>query len=455
MRRLHFIPLLVLAACGGDTKCDPVAQTGCDNGMVCEEVTGTDPACFAAVEIDGKVIDLATQQGIAGARIVAVDVNGTAQSNIVISGQDGTYKLPIPTQRNPDGTTVALATVLLRADAVGYGPFPGTIRQPLPIDLGMATMTGSGYIFKSAQTDIGLLKLDAGGAGTIHGAVDLPDDHAGVLVVAESAGKGYSAIAARDGAYAILNLPAGHYAVTAYALGHVYTAAETDVATSDVTLDLHLDATAATSVSGTVQIVNGGGASATSIVLFVESTYDPVTGRGVQPSNFRAPGPGVAPNVTGAFTIDGIPPGHYVAVGAFENDGLVRDPDTCISGTADVHITVVAGQPLAISQGFKITGALAVMSPGATTAEMVTGNPTFTWADDSGEDQYLVEVFDPFGQRIWMKTTPGVSGGMPSLAYDGNPALQPGAYYQFRVTSSKNQCQLARTEDLRGVFYLP
>ena len=31
---------------------------------------------------------------------------------------------------------------------------------------------------------------------------------------------------------------------------------------------------------------------------------------------------------------------------------------------------------------------------------------------------------------------------------------QSGAYYQFRATSSKNQCQLSRTEDLRGVFYL-
>ena len=454
--RFLFVPLLVLGACGSDNKCDPVALTGCDNGKTCEEVTGKDPACFAAVEIDGKVTDLADQHGIAGARVVAVDVNGTAQSNVVITAADGTYKLPIPTTRNADGTVVALATVQLRADAEGYGSFPGTVRQPLPIDLTMATMTNGGYVFKSSLSDIGLLKLAAGGGtGKLHGIVDLPEDHAGVLVVAESSSIGFSAIAERGGDYAILNLPAGHYVVTAYALGHVYTTAETDVATADVALDLHLGADLPTSVAGSVQIVNGGTGTATSVVLFVDSTYDSTTGRGVQPPNFRSPGPGIAPNVTGAFTIDGIPPGKYVAVAAFENDDLVRDPDTCISGTADVHIVVAAGQPLTIAQGFKITGALAVISPGATTAEMVTGNPTFMWADDSGEDLYLVEVFDSFGQRIWMKTTPGVSGGAPSLAYDGTPALQSGAYYQFRVTSSKNQCELSRTEDLRGVFYLP
>jgi len=84
----------------------------------------------------------------------------------------------------------------------------------------------------------------------------------------------------------------------------------------------------------------------------------------------------------------------------------------------------------------------------------VTGTPTFSWADDSSEDQYLVEVFDSFGQRIWMNTMSGVSGGNPSMAYAG-PALQPGMYYQWRATSSKSQCELARSEDLRGVFFLP
>ncbi|MEO7095335.1 MAG: hypothetical protein ABI175_18910, partial [Polyangiales bacterium] len=97
---------------------------------------------------------------------------------------------------------------------------------------------------------------------------------------------------------------------------------------------------------------------------------------------------------------------------------------------------------------------------GAAAAEPVTGAPTFRWADDSSEDEYLVEVFDAFGRRIWMATTPGISGGTASLAYAG-PALAAGMYYQYRVTSSKQsggqaqRCELARTEDLRGVFFAP
>ena len=450
----------LLAACGGDDTnkpCDPTAQTGCDNGQVCEQVKDLEPACFAPVLIKGRVLDLSTKAGIAGARVVAVDVNGAAASGVAVSSADGSYALAIPATRSMDGTPAAV-TVSLRADAPGYQSFPGTVRQALPIDTSAAIADGGGFTVKSTLTDIGLLAGAGGGAGSIKGHVAVPEDHAGILVVAESAGRGLAVIAARDGDYQIFNVPAGHYAVTAYSVGHVYPAVEIDVASAAVKADLALSGDPAGTVTGSVSIVNGGGASATSVVAFVESTFDPTTGRGVPPPGLRAPSTGV-PNVTGAFTIAGIPPGRYVLVAAFENDGLVRDPDHCISGTADVHVTVGVGATVAAPSTFKVTGSLAVVSPGAMAAEAISGSPTFTWADDSGEDQYLVEVFDAFGQRTWMTTIPAVSGGTPSVAYAG-PALVPGMYYQYRVTSSKmnggsgQRCELARTEDLRGVFYL-
>ena len=292
----------------------------------------------------------------------------------------------------------------------------------------------------------------------IRGKVSVPDDHAGVLVVAETGATGFAAIASRDGDYQIFNLGAGHYKVTAYAVGHVYTTAETDVAAVGVALDLALSSAAPGSLTGQVSVVNGGGASTTSVVTFVESTFDPTTGRGIAPPGLRSPRTG-PPNVTGSFAIDGIPPGRYVVVAAFENDGLVRDPDHCISGTADVHVEVAAGQPAVSPNVFKITGALAMSAPGADAAEALTAAPTFKWADDSSEDHYLVEVFDAFGQRTWMSTMPGVSGSSPSMTYAG-PALQAGMYYQWRVTSLKTNshggadCELSRSEDLRGVFFM-
>jgi len=59
-----------------------------------------------------------------------------------------------------------------------------------------------------------------------------------------------------------------------------------------------------------------------------------------------------------------------------------------------------------------------------------------------------------------MSTMPGVSGSSPSMTY-GGPPLQTGMYYQWRVTSLKAnthggaECELSRSEDLRGVFFLP
>jgi len=452
------VSIVAAAACGGSNgPCDPVAQSGCDDGKVCEQVAGSDtPACFAPVELRGRVLDLASNAGVAGARVVAVDVNGAAASGVAISASDGGYRLQVPAQRDAGGAPGAFP-VTLRADAAGYQSFPGAIRQPLPVDVATAVAMNGSYVVQSSLTDVGLIAHSAG-PGAIHGRVEIPDDDAGVLVVAEASGQGSAVIAARDGDYAIFNLAAGHYAVTAYARGHVYATTEVDV-TGDTRLDLALTTAAPGALSGQVSIVDSGGSSgATSVVAFIESTFDPVTGRGVPPPGLRAPSSG-PPTITGAFTIDGVPPGKYVVVAAFENDGLVRDPDHCIAGTADVHVQVSAGQTASIGTAFKVTGALAVMAPGATQAEAVTAAPTLSWADDASEDHYVVEVFDAFGQRVWNTTIPGVSGGTPSVAYGG--PMTPGMYYQFRVTSTKAQggsgptCELSRTEDLRGVFYVP
>jgi hypothetical protein len=443
-------------ACGGDDdkSCDAVAQSGCDDGLVCEQVADGEPTCFAPIHVRGKVLDLADAHGISGARVVAVDVNGAAVSSVAISGSDGTYALPIPAQRNAAGMPSAFP-VSLRADAARYQGFPGTVRQALPLDVGAAAADGDGFVIKSALTDIGLIAEPNASTGSIHGKVAVPDDHAGVLVVAESNMKGFAGIVSRDGEYTIFNLAPGHYAVTAYSVGHVYTAKEIDVAASAVTVDLALASDAPGSLTGDVTFADAAGVSNTSVVAFVESTFDITTGRGIAPPGLRSPRTG-APNITGPFSIDGVPPGRYVVVAAFENDGLVRDPDLCIAGTDDVHVQVTAGQP-ATPTSFKVTGALEVIAPGADVAESVTGAPTFMWTDDASEDQYLVEVFDSFGQPVWTQTTAGVSGGMPSLAYGG--PLIPGMYYQWRVTSSKSptgeRCNISRSEDLRGVFYMP
>ncbi len=447
--------------------CAPCVESeDCGENAVCDSGPDGAPGCYEPVVIRGRVFDLETGEGIGGARIVAIDANGAPTSSVAISEADGSYELGVPTERNAEGLVVG-AQVTLRADASGYQTFPGGIRQALPIDTTAPVESeetdDADLVVQSALTDIGLLAMPAGsGTGSIHGVVAESEDALyGTLVVAETGGVGKSGIADRDGEYAIFNLDAGDYSVQGYARGVVYEAAAVTLgAAEDLQVDLALSGDATATLDGSIQIVNGGAGNASSVILVVESTFDEALKRGDAPPGLRAPEPGITVaegGISGGFTIDGIPPGRYVILAAFENDFLVRDPDTCISGTDILYQEFTAGQLVDNTDGFKVTGSLDVISPGAEGPEAVTGNPTLSWVDDSSEDEYHVAVFDSFGEIIWETDIPGESGGDPAVTY-GGPALEEGMYYQFRATSLRtgggDTCEISRTEDLKGVFFV-
>jgi len=449
--------LAAAVGCGGDDgPCDPAANSGCDDGLVCEEVEGGDPACFAPVLVRGDVIDLGDQSAIGGANVVAVDVDRAAVSNVGTSNDEGRYEIRIPSTRNADGAPAAIE-LTLRADATGYESFPGGLRQPLPIDTATAVEgDNDGWVLDTAQSDIGLFALaDTTNNAKITGHVELPAG-AGAIVVAENSSgtgiTGYDAVVGRDGNFAILNLPAGDFTVRAYSVGLVHESVDVTLAASGTQdVDLGLTDAAAQPITGTLQFVNAG-TQVTSVVLFVESTFDANLSRGAAPPLLRAD------NVTGSFTIEGVPPGRYVVLAAFDNDELVRDPDTCIAGTSIVSVEV-ADQPVAIADSFKVTAALAMLQP---TADAVYqgGLPTFSWVDDSSEDMYRVTVYDSFGQVAWTQDIAGSSGTNPVVTYDGT-AL-PTGYYQVRVTSLRTTggtggsvCEISTSEDLAGVFFVP
>lgn len=443
-----------VGACGGgdDGVCDPDALTGCDNGLVCERVQGGEPTCLAPVVVRGQVFDLLDDSAVAGARIVALDINGAAVSSVAISDSAGSYELPIPSTRLEDGTPVPLE-LTLRADAAGYLTFPSGLRQSLPIDTGAAVVDNEKHVVQSALTDIALLELPAGaGTGEIYGSVELPAERVGVLVVATGVdGVGYSGVVNLSGEYRIHNLPPGSYTVTGYGRGVNYQSAQIDLAEAEAKVDLVLDSAAPGTVTGSIELANAPGDAVTTVILAVESTFDDFWGRGQTVPGLRAPEPGEAANVSSAYTIENVPAGRYVVLAAFENDGLVRDPDLSIGGTVTLHIEVLPGMTTEVD-GFKVTEALQIFGPGADAPEPVTGNPTFSWKDDASEDQYLVEVFNAFGELIWDTTINGVTGADPVVEYAGDPLI-PGMYYQFRVTSSKDGVPISRTEDLKGVFY--
>lgn len=476
LRALAYLALLAagsLLACGDDDEADgacvPGTAEGCRGDRVCEEVTGGEPACFAPLVLRGRVIDLASGAGVEGATVVALDVNGSARSTVVLSDDDGEYEIGLPVRRDERGAPVQDA-VTLRVAAAGYQEFPSPPREALPIELtatdgsaGDDAGAASALIVMNAATEVGLIALpsEAAAFATIEGAIE-HEIGAGALVVAVQGERAVAtAIADLDSVFTLFNVPAGETRVEAYAAGMQVMPETRVVETRARVQDVVLEATTVglARVSGSVSIVNAPGGLTTSVILVLESTFvqSPGIARGTAPLGLRVQ------RVSGAFEIEGVPPGKYAALAAFENDQLVRDPDEGIAGTAVVHIEVAANAgEVDLGESFKITEALAVVAPGASGIAMLPSaqDPTFSWADDSSEDGYELRVFDAFGELVHEALDVARVSGSETATYTWSGAdLTPGMIYQFRVMSYRegravggSRAYISATEDLRGVF---
>lgn len=455
-----------------DVNDDPDGRP-CADGLACEPIFGAaESVCGAPIEIRGQVVDASTLAAIEGALVNGLDRTGAPLGQIAASDAAGNYVLLVSAPRNEDGTISAEAQYTLQGFAADYAPFPSGIRVALPIsatDAVLESKTPEGeetaidvWVIENPSTTIGLIQLPEAQRGgvAISGKV-LGVAPAGTLVVAEGPDPAPYGVADAGGAYTLFNVKPGAVTLRGYRSGLEVTPRELTVEGAPQTgIDLSVAAEgndALATVDGSVNIVNAPGGSLTSVVLVPVSVFNGNLLRGPVPFGLRAPDPGVLPNVAGTFAIRGVPAGTYKVLAAFENDGLVRDPDLTIAGTTVQEITVTAGQSTSLAESFKITEALAVTSPGRDEPEVVKGTPTFVFADDSSEDYYIVRVFDVFGNVIWEEPmVPGVNGSATVEVQYGGPALTPGAYYQFRATSVRDkqgmQTGISQTEDLRGVF---
>src|SRR5690606_22374047 len=131
--------LAVLALAPGckkddDSSCTIGDDSTCDDGLVCEQVAGGEPACFAPVVVRGQVFDGLDDTAVAGADVVALDANGQAVTLTAVTDAAGAYELAVPAIRDADGGVVEGA-VTLRVDADDYIPFPRPPRFAIPVDL--------------------------------------------------------------------------------------------------------------------------------------------------------------------------------------------------------------------------------------------------------------------------------------------------------------------------------
>ncbi len=436
----------------------------CEEGLACEAVTGADThVCAQPLRIHGMVVDAITLAPLEGALVNGLDRTSAPLGEIAVTDAEGRYELVVSAPRLADGELDDAADYTLQGFAVDYQPFPSGIRVALPISAADATYDEEleMFVVDNPSTVVGLIALpaDQRGGVTVSGKV-LGEAAGGTLVVAEGQEPASFGVADRTGAYKIFNVRAGAATLRGYRRGLEVSPRELAVADADLA-DIDLEVLAEgndmlAAVSGTASLVNAPGDAATSVVLVPVSVFNTNLLRGPVPFGLRAPDPGLAPDISGAFRIPGVPAGTYKVLAAFENDRLVRDPDLTIGGTTLQEITVAPGVDTTLAEGFKVTEALAVVSPGADAPEVVTGSPTFVFADDSSEDYYIVRVFDVFGALVWENPmVPGVSGSANvEVPYEG-PALTPGMYYQFRATSARDKgggTAISQTEDLRGVF---
>lgn len=468
---------------GAENSICDVAASNCADGLVCDATTDGRAICAVPVEIVGSVLDLADDAAVVSARVQAVDANGAAVGTSGTTAEDGSFTITVPAVRDLDGILVE-GDYTLRVQAHAYQEFPTALRPAIPIDVTSATLaasvadgdmtvtgTGAGtdsegrarWVIEAPQTTVKLIGLpgDTSQLGSIAGTVRA-EHNAGLLMVAEGGSRDGDAAALTGfsdsaGDYVIFNVLAGTYTVQGYAAGVQLNAVATAVEGGEQAVGVNLDSSdrPTSSVSGNLQIVNAPGGSITSVVLAVESTFNETAAKGTVPPGLRVG------EVEGAFRIDGVPDGRYVVLAAFENDALVRDPDQSIGGTDIVRITVPdasQGNAISISEGFKVTGALAISGPGSDGPEEIAADlPVFEWEDDSSEDGYVLRVFDAFGNDVWSDEVGAVTGSSTVTHTYAGPELEAGMLYQFRVTSFRegnngSRTNISASEDLKGVF---
>jgi hypothetical protein len=463
---------LLDASSGAGTQpgdpCVPERQDGCGEGLVCEPLVDVEGGyvCAGPVEIHGSVIDALDEHPIEGALVAAVDERGAPVTTVARTDADGRYVLPVSVRRDPTGALAEAPRWNVLVSARDYLPFPGALRPALPLDAEDAEPAGDPlrgpWILDDSATVVALIALPAERAGgvTLGGHVE-GERASGTLVVAEGPAFPPVAVADADGDFTLFNVPAGPTTVRGYRQGVELEPAAIEVGTEDVeglrlaVLTDQIDAMAV--VEGSVVLVEAGGGLATSVVLVPSSVYQSAFERGPVPLGLRAPAPPEAPSISGSFSIAGVPAGRYHVLAAFENDGLVRDPDASIAGTQIPEIEVAAGQAVELDASFKVTEALELIGPGADALEEVDGAPTFAWIDDASEDRYELVVYDARGTEVWRDDQlPRVTGGGTVQVPYGGPALTVGMVHQFRVTAwsdaVRSSTALTRTEDLRGVF---
>jgi len=437
---IHAMVALSLAAgCGGGgDKKECKVGDACGNGGFCESYVDSGGAmhnaCFAPTLLAGQVTDAASAAPIPGARVVAIDGDShAAVGPVSVTDAAGHYTVRVTAPRVADG----IKQFTLRVGAAGYQEFPSGIRIALPVTVSFGDPMGAATV--DGPQDVGLVALAPAPAGSIAGKVG-GTHAAGVLVVASDANGAYSTVSDASGDYVLFNVPDGTFSVRGYFVGVNFAPVDGVVVAGARRdgVDLASSGPATATLTGSLSYVAGANtATTTAVVLRLQATHE-------VPPGLQVPAMNSTP-----YRLDGIPDGTYEVLASFPNDGLVKDPDPGQAGT-ETPVVTFAGNTVDAGT-FKITDPVDMVGPDANAR--ISGTPTFSWTAYPQTDHYQVDVFDSQGNPVW--SLPDLPRA-DSVVYAG-PALQPGSYYQWRITSFARASNtpsrpISRSEDLRGVW---
>lgn len=437
-------------------SCDDSSGKTCENNYICEDVEGDNKkACFAPVSVGGRIFNLTSESldPIENAEVLGMMTGSGVSTEKAFTDALGNYRLNFSMKRDRKGLPLDNDTLKLSVSAENYEQYPDILRPSMPITFENVNCTTMYCNVNSGFSSVGLYPVDdSEPVYNIKGY--LSDNKKGALVIAECTSPPCRyAYTDENGDFTIMNVVAGTYKMKAYAANLNYSSPEVVVADKDINgLGIDPLETNVSSLNGSVNIVNAPGDLKTSIVLMPAATFIESFAKGLMVPGLRAPDTGLAPNVSGNYTINGIPDGEYYVLAAFENDYLVRDPDPNIAGTQVQK--VIFPDPVdeynVVAQNFKVTEAIEIFFPGAEGPEMVSGNPEFSWKRDASATKYVVTVYNAQGIVVWEKEVPKEAEETLQLTYSG-PELR--GFYQWIVVSYKSGNPISVSEDLRGIFY--
>ncbi|MEH0154456.1 carboxypeptidase-like regulatory domain-containing protein [Limibacter armeniacum] len=389
--------------------------------------------------VEGQVMSNEDSTPLEGVQVSVFDSDSNEPiGRTVKTDAEGNYSLDL----NP-------GTYYLRLATLGYQEVPPLGVPAIPFTIVVGETVQLDYeLVKSANQDVGAISGKIQGNGSAL---------SGVLVIAtsEDGTNAYSSISDQDGNYTIWNLPAGTYGVKgwlkAYNSENVSTSV-TVVAIIEET-DINMSAGANGSINGTVKYLATGNKDVD------VSLIHPITQQVI---------PGLSISTSGAFTLEGIPDGSYLARASFNNDTLVVDPDFIVKFGDPV--VAVEGGTTSVSQGtsikdvldFAVTNSVQLDNPTNSADEIVpvetnTTGLTFSWTPYSSASDYVVELQDLNGNVVWGGFD--TSGEIPlknitttstSITYDG-PALTAGKIYRWKVYASKDDQKSAAGWNLISV----